>query len=140
MTHDRALAPGVRVALTARLADRARPARGRIPLERFVFAACSLDALEHTRALVTQRLEERAGPLRCTAVAVEVAVGSEDTAELLADLNANRGQTTDTLAPVVTAYGQTAAAAQRLGLGDAVLVVASCGVLTGQAYADPHAS
>lgn len=138
MTSDRALCPPV--ALEARLGDRARPAGGRPPVRRFTFAACTLDAVESARQHLTATLERHVGPLRCTPVDVEVAVGEDHAAELLADLEANRGQSATTLEPLVDALAQVKTAADRLGAGDPVLVVASCGALTRQPHATVWAS
>ena len=131
MSADADLCPPA--ATPARLGDRAHPA-GRPPVARYVFAAVTLDRLEDARLELTADLERIVGPLRCTEVAVEVATGLDAVAELLADLNIARGQSTATLAPVAAAVRHVAAAAARLGLGEPALVVASCGALTRQSH------
>ena len=123
-------APGVAL---IRLGELAKPAGGRQPIPRLTFAACTLDRLEETRAETARRLEARTGPLRCTGVTHQVAEGDRAAAELLEHLVHHEGQSVDVARSGAHVYGQVAAAASRLGLGPAFLVVASCGALTGQA-------
>lgn len=116
-----------------RLGDVARPAAGRAPVRRYAFGACTEDAMLTAADHLRDRLTDLVGPLRCTDVDVELAVGEHHAAELLADL-CRRGHSRAALTPAVDAFGQVAAAALTLGLRP-VLLVASCAALTGQARA-----